>query len=81
MRDFEATVWWGLVAPAATPREVIARLNSDGNKTLNAPEVKSRLNGLGAEISGGTPEQFGAFLQNEVSKWAKVIKGAGIKVE
>jgi tripartite-type tricarboxylate transporter receptor subunit TctC len=81
VRDFEATVWWGLLTAVGTPREVIARLNAEVNKTLNTPEVKSRLNSLGAETTGGTPQQFATFFQNEVSKWAKVVKGAGIKAE
>jgi tripartite-type tricarboxylate transporter receptor subunit TctC len=81
VKDFDATVWWGLLTAAGTPRDAIARLNAEANKTLNTPEVKSRLNSLGAETTGGTSQQFAIFFQNEVSKWAKVVKGAGIKPE
>lgn len=81
MPDFEASVWWGIIAPAATPRNIVNRLNSDANKALQAREVRERLTGLGAEIVGGTPEQFGTFLRGEVTKWANVIKKAGIKAD
>jgi len=81
MPDFEASVWWGIIAPAGTPRNIVNRLNGDANKALQAREVRERLTGLGAEIVGGTPEQFGTFLRGEVTKWANVIKKAGIKAD
>jgi tripartite-type tricarboxylate transporter receptor subunit TctC len=78
---FEATVWWGVLAPAATPREVVARLNAEIVRALRAPEVKERFTGLGAETVGSTPEHFGDFLKTETVKWAKVIKASGIRAD
>ncbi|MBI4192212.1 MAG: tripartite tricarboxylate transporter substrate binding protein [Betaproteobacteria bacterium] len=72
---------YGMVAPAGTDRAIIARLNSDIVKALAVPEVRDRLLGLGAEIVGGTPQEFGVFLQAEIDKAGKVVRQAGIKVE
>ncbi|HET7158207.1 MAG TPA: tripartite tricarboxylate transporter substrate binding protein [Burkholderiales bacterium] len=71
----------GILAPGNTPREIIARLNTEIVKALNSPEIKSRLAGEGAEVVGNTPEQFGAILKSDVEKWAKLIKASGIKVD
>ena len=76
---YEATVWWGLLAPAQTPREVVARLNAETLKALADPGVRERLTALGAVITPGSPEQFSAFLQTEIDKWAVVIKAANIQ--
>lgn len=81
MAEFDASVWWGLVAPAGTPRDIVSRLNNDTNKALATPQVRERLAGLGAEIVGGTPERFGEFLRSEVAKWANVIRKSGIKAD
>ena len=76
---YEASVWWGLVAPAKTPPEIIAKLNAETNKALADPGVRQKLGDLGAVIDPGTPEQFGAFLKSETDRWARVIKTAGIR--
>ena len=78
---FEAGVWWALVAPAGTPPAVIARLSAETQKALADPGVKERLNALGAVVTPSTPEQLAAFLQAEVTKWARVIKAANIEAE
>jgi len=78
---YVVTTFYGMSAPARTPRAVIDRLNSDTVRALNSPEVRDRLHGLGAEPVGNTPEQYTTFMQNEIAKWAKVIKAAGIKSE
>ena len=78
---YVVTTWYGLSAPARTPRPVIDRLNSAVVKAVNAPEVRERLTGLGASGVGNTPEQYAAFIHAEIDKWAKVIQEAGIKVE
>lgn len=78
---FEVTTWQGVSAPAKTPRAIIERLNSEIVRALNSPDLRERLTGLGAEPAGNTPEQYAAFVQNEIDKWAKVIKAAGIKGE
>ena len=78
---YVVTTWYGLSAPARTPRPVIDRLNSAVVKAVNAPEVRERLTGLGASGVGNTPEQYAAFIHAEIDKWAKVIKAAGIKAQ
>ena len=78
---FEAETWFGLLAPAATPPEIIRRLNADVLKALTKPDVKEKLASLGLTITGITPEKFSAYIKSEYSKWAKVIKDAGIKME
>ena len=76
---YEATAWYGLVAPAGTSRDIIAKLNAEVLAALKHPEVADRLQAEGAEPSGGTPEQFAAFIQAETTRWAKVIKATGVK--
>jgi tripartite-type tricarboxylate transporter receptor subunit TctC len=70
---FEVNNWYSVMAPADTPRAIIARLNTEINAILSAPEVKERIAGLGAEPAGGTPEQFGQRLKVEMAAWAKVF--------
>jgi tripartite-type tricarboxylate transporter receptor subunit TctC len=78
---FEATSWFGVLAPAGTPRPVIARLNTDVIKALGDPEVSKRLAGVGFDIVTGTPEQFAAYIKAETRKWEKVVKASGAKPE
>ena len=78
---YEVTTWYGLSAPAKTPRAVVDRLNSAVVKALHTPAVHDRLIGLGASGVGNTPEQYSAFIHSEIDKWAKVIKAAGIKAQ
>lgn len=78
--DFEATAWFGVLAPAAVPREIVAKLNQDIGRILQMPDVLERISQQGsAEIVGGTPEKFGAFIRAEIVKWTKVVKDAGVK--
>ncbi|MNC87550.1 Tripartite tricarboxylate transporter family receptor [compost metagenome] len=79
--DYEVTNFYGLSAPARTPRAIIERLHSAAVRALKSPEVRERLQGLGADPGGNTPQQYTAFIQSEITKWAKVIKAAGIKAE
>jgi len=78
---FAVTSWFGVAAPAKTPRAVVDRLNSEIVRALNAPDLRERMQGMGADPVGNTPEQYTAFVQNEIAKWGKVIKAAGIKGE
>ena len=78
---YESLQWYGLLAPAATPKEIIARLNREAVAVLRTPELGARLANDGTEIVAGTPEEFGAYLRAETEKWAKVVKAAGIKPE
>ncbi len=78
---FEATAWYGVLAPAGTPRPVVTRLHGATVKALQLPDVKERLGNVGFELVGSTPEQFGAYIKSEIIKWAKVVKASGAKPE
>ena len=80
-RGFDAVTWFGLLAPAGTPKEVIVRLNAEFNKTLKDPELIKRLGDEGADAAGGTPEQFAALIRDEIPRWGKVVKDSGAKVD
>jgi tripartite-type tricarboxylate transporter receptor subunit TctC len=75
----EATAWYGVLAPAGTARPIVARLHGDIVKVLRLPEVAQRLDPLGFEIVGSTPEQFGAYMRSETRKWEKVVKASGAR--
>jgi tripartite-type tricarboxylate transporter receptor subunit TctC len=81
LKDFEIDTWWGLVAPAATPREVVERLNKAFVAALQAPETKTRFAQLMAEPVGNTPDQFGAFMKKELARYETVVKASGAKVD
>jgi len=78
---YEATQWYGLLVPAATPKDVVAKLNRDAVAALMDPTVAERLAGEGALPVGDTPEQFGAFIRSEIELWGKVIRATGAKVD
>ena len=78
---FEVTTWYGVAAPAKTPRAIVDRLNSEIVRALNSPDLRTQLTNGGADPAGTTPEQYTTYVQNEIAKWAKVIKAAGIKGE
>jgi len=78
---FEATQWYGVVAPAGTPPAVVQKLNVEINKIMQSKEMRERLNAEGAIASPGTPEQFGTYIKAEIVRWAAVIKAAGMKVD
>ncbi len=78
---YEAIPWWGILLPAATPKALVARINTDVLRALQAPDVKERFAAQGVDPIGSTPEEFAAFLKSEVARWAKVVKAAGIKPE
>jgi tripartite-type tricarboxylate transporter receptor subunit TctC len=81
LKGFAIDTWWGLVAPAGTPRDVVARLNQAFVMALNAPETRQRFAGLMAEPVPNTPEQFGDFMKAELAKYEKVVKASGAKVD
>ena len=81
VKGYEATIWLGLMAPAATPRPLLERLSAEVNKVVNAPDVKENWGKQGAVPMGMTVDQFGAFLRQDVQKWAKLVKDTGMKVD
>ena len=76
---YEATQWFGLLAPAGTPRPIIDRLYQESSRALRSADVKERMTAEGLEVVGGTPEEFASYIRSETDKWTKVIKAAGIK--
>jgi tripartite-type tricarboxylate transporter receptor subunit TctC len=78
---YEASGWFGVLVPAATPAPVVERLNAAIVKGLAAPDARERLNAFGGEAGGSTPEQFAAHIRNEAAKWGKLIKALGLKAD
>ncbi len=78
---FNVTPWYGLMVPAGTPKEIVARLHEATVSALRNPEVKKRFSRTDLVLVGSTPEKFGALIRSEVAKWAKVIKESGMKVQ
>lgn len=78
---YDVSVWFGVLAPAGTPRDIVQRLNAEIRKIIATPEVTDRFLKQGVEPRTGTPEQFGALIKAEVTRWADVIKTAGIKAD
>ena len=81
LKGFEASSWFGLLAPAGTPPEVLSRIQQETAKALNSPEIKEKLLAQGAIPSGNTPQQFAALIDAEIKKWAAVVKASGAKVD
>jgi tripartite-type tricarboxylate transporter receptor subunit TctC len=79
LSGFEVVNWYGMVLPTGTPQEVIARLQAEIVKVMNIPDVREKLIGQGTDPVGSSPEQFGAFMKAETSKWARVVKEANIR--
>lgn len=78
---FEALQWFGILAPAGTPKEIVSRVHAEIANALQLPEVRERLQGLGMQIAGGGPEQFGSFMRAESAKWGKVVRDSGAKID
>jgi tripartite-type tricarboxylate transporter receptor subunit TctC len=81
LKDFDAVGWNGLLAPAGTPREIIARVHGEVVRVLRAPEVRDQLTAQGADVVGNSPEEFSAWIKTEVKKWADVVKASGAKID
>ncbi|MGQ3031007.1 MAG: tripartite tricarboxylate transporter substrate-binding protein, partial [Ferrovibrionaceae bacterium] len=78
---FEASSWFGVFAPAGTPKEIVAKLQTEIARILKSPEMTERLAQQGAVAVGNTPDEFGAYVQSELVKWAGVVKASGARVD
>ena len=81
LAGYDASTWGGILAPARTPKEAVARLNASINAALKMDDVRARLTGAGIEIQGGTPGEFGKVIQDEIDKWGRIVKEANIQPE
>ena len=81
LNDFDATQWYGVVAPAGTPRDIVLKLNAEIRAMLESREMKERMLAEGAIASPGTPEGFGALIKNEITRWGAVVQSAKIRAE
>jgi tripartite-type tricarboxylate transporter receptor subunit TctC len=80
-KGFDASTWFGFLAPAGTPKDIVARLNTELNKALQLPDLQKRLAEQGADAAGGTPEQFAALMRDDLQRWGKVVKDSGAKLD
>jgi tripartite-type tricarboxylate transporter receptor subunit TctC len=81
LKGYDANTNGGFLAPAGTPKEIVAKLNTEINAALKLPEVRAKLEAAGIEVQGGTPQAYAAVIQSDLTKWGKVVKQAGIEAE
>ncbi|MBK8741903.1 MAG: tripartite tricarboxylate transporter substrate binding protein [Betaproteobacteria bacterium] len=81
VKGYDVSTWYGILAPAGTPAEIVAKLNAAILKSLKTPEVQQKLQGQGYDVDTSTPEQFASLIRTEVDKWKKVVKEANVKAE
>lgn len=81
LKDFDVTTWYGVMVPAGTPRPIVTRLNGELVKIMQAPEVKERLAGMATDPLTSTPEEFAAYLRQEIAKWGDVVRKANLKAD
>jgi tripartite-type tricarboxylate transporter receptor subunit TctC len=80
-KGFDAVTWFGFLAPAGTPKDVVARLNTEFNKALQQPDLVKKLGDEGAEVQGGTAEQFAALIKSDIVRWGKTVKESGARID
>lgn len=80
-KGFDAVTWFGFLAPAGTPKEIVARLNAEFNKALQQPDLRKRLGEEGADPMGGTPEQFAELIREDMARWGKTVKESGVRID
>ena len=81
LKGYDANTNGGFLAPAGTPRAIVERLNAEINAALRLPDVRAKLEAAGIEVQGGTPEAYAAVIRDDLAKWGKVVKAAGIEPE
>ncbi len=80
-KDFDAVTWFGILAPAGTPADVVRTLNTEFNKALRDPTVAAKLRSDGGDVIGGTPEQFSALIKTEIPRWGRIVKDSGATID
>jgi tripartite-type tricarboxylate transporter receptor subunit TctC len=80
-KGFEAVTWFGILGPANLPKDIVAKLNADIGKALKDPELKKQFDAQGADILGGTPEQFARLIRDDITRWGTVVKESGAKID
>ncbi|MCA0326087.1 MAG: tripartite tricarboxylate transporter substrate binding protein [Proteobacteria bacterium] len=80
-KNFESVTWFGILGPAKLPADIVAKLNADINKALKDPELRKKLEDQGADVSGGTPQQFGQLIREDMVRWGKLVKESGAKLD
>jgi tripartite-type tricarboxylate transporter receptor subunit TctC len=79
--NFEVTTWYGILAPAGTPRTIVTRLNADLVKIMHSPDLKERLAAMATDPATSTPEEFAEYIKREIVKWGEVVRQAGLKAD
>ena len=80
-KNFESVTWFGILGPAKLPADIVAKLNADINKALKDPELRKKLEDQGADVSGGTSEQFSQLIRDDIVRWGRIVKESGAKVD
>ena len=80
-KGFDAVTWFGFLAPAGTPKDIVTRLNAEFNKALQQPDLRKRLGDEGADPLGGTPEQFADLIRADIVRWSKAVKDSGVRID
>lgn len=81
LRGYEIAGWFGVLVPAATPKPIVARLDSELQAVLKMPEVRKKIDEMGGIISGAGPEAFGRYIETETTKWRKLVRSANITIQ